>query len=137
MKQITGAQYWTEKNQIAKRRTLDNNTDQTVLDIINQIKQSGDAAIRQLTKELDDVLLPKFQVTKEEFKDAYKQVSPAFLRALTKAKNNIQQFHAKQMQQSWFTNSHSGILLGQKITPLEKVGIYVLIVERQHILQLY
>ncbi|GAA0419699.1 histidinol dehydrogenase [Virgibacillus salarius] len=125
MKQITGAQYWTEKNQIAKRRTLDNNTDQTVLDIINQIKQSGDAAIRQLTKELDDVLLPKFQVTKEEFKDAYKQVSPAFFRALTKAKNNIQQFHAKQMQQSWFTNSHSGILLGQKITPLEKVGIYV------------
>ncbi|GGJ66741.1 histidinol dehydrogenase [Virgibacillus salexigens] len=126
MKWLTGAQYWSSKiSSQAIEDQLENSIDQSVLDIIRQVKEAGDRAVNSLTNQFDGIKLDDFTVTKDEFAEARDQVSPAFVPALEQAKSNITRFHQRQLQQSWIDSSIPGIVLGQQVTPLERVGIYI------------
>jgi len=98
-----------------------------VSDIIEQIKNRKDKALFDYTEQFDHIRLTKetIRVTEEEIQEACVQIEPEYLEIMKKAAENIKKYHAKQLQNSWFDSSDSGIILGQKVTPLAKVGIYV------------
>ena len=98
----------------------------SVNDIVNAVRTNGDAAVFEYTKRFDgaDINENNIIVTEEEIKEAYSKVSDELIDVIRKALVNIEKYHEKQKQNSWFT-SEDGIILGQKITPLERVGVYV------------
>ena len=95
--------------------------------IIQNIKENGDDALFSYTKQFDkaDINASNVKVTDEEFEEAYKAVNPALLDVIRKALVNIESYHELQKQNSWFKSTPQGTMLGQKVTPLEKVGVYV------------
>ena len=95
--------------------------------IIQNIKENGDEALFSYTKQFDkaDINASNVKVTDEEFEEAYKAVDPALLDVIRKALVNIESYHELQKQNSWFKSTPQGTMLGQKVTPLEKVGVYV------------
>ena len=99
----------------------------TVADILANVKEKGDEALFSYTKEFDKVeVTPKtIRVTEEEIEEAYKAVDASLLEVIRKALVNIRSYHEKQRQNSWFTSTENGTMLGQKITPLNRVGVYV------------
>ena len=98
----------------------------TVKEIIEEVRTRGDEAVFEYTLKFDKAVITpaNLVVTKEEIEEAYKEVSPELIDVIRKAKVNIKAFHEKQLQNSWFT-SENGIMLGQKVTALENVGVYV------------
>ncbi|MCF0132643.1 MAG: histidinol dehydrogenase, partial [Blautia sp.] len=98
-----------------------------VAEILLNIKEKGDAALFSYTRQFDKVQITKdsILVTDEEIKEAYEKTDPALLSVIRKALVNIRDFHEKQRQNSWFTSTTQGTMLGQKVTPLERVGVYV------------
>ena len=94
--------------------------------IIEKVRSDRDEAVFSYTKQFDgaDINASNVLVTEEEIKEAYEQVDQTLLEVIRKALVNIRKYHEKQRQQSWFT-SEDGIILGQKVTALEKVGVYV------------
>ena len=99
----------------------------TVVDILANVKEKGDEALFSYTKEFDKVeVTPEtIRVTEEEIEDAYKAVDASLLEVIRKALVNIRSYHEKQRQNSWFTSTENGTMLGQKVTPLNRVGVYV------------
>ncbi|MCB5708255.1 histidinol dehydrogenase [Blautia wexlerae] len=99
----------------------------TVAQILDKVKNEGDAALFVYTKEFDkaDVTKETIRVTDAEIEEAYAQIDPALLGVIRKALVNIRQYHEKQIQNSWFTSTTDGTMLGQKVTPLNRVGVYV------------
>ncbi|MBI5231565.1 MAG: histidinol dehydrogenase [Coriobacteriales bacterium] len=93
--------------------------------IVDDVKARGDIALFEHTEKLDGVKLESLRVTREEIEAAVKAVEPEFLDAMTSAAGAIEDFHSRQLPQSWFTTQDGGIFLGQKVTPLQRVGIYV------------
>ncbi len=93
--------------------------------IVDDVRARGDAALREYTLQLDRVELGDMGVSETEIEAAVAQCEPAFLDALSMAAAAIEEFHERQVQQSWFTAQEGGILLGQKVTPIGRVGIYV------------
>lgn len=98
-----------------------------VNEIIAQVRAKKDEALFAYTKRFDgaDINEKNILVTDQEIQKAYDLVEPSLLKVIRKALVNIRSFHEKQRQQSWFTSQENGILLGQKITPLKTVGVYV------------
>jgi len=98
-----------------------------VNDIISTVRERRDKAIFEYTKRFDgaDINASNILVTEEEIKEAYEQVDEKLLEVIRKALVNIRDYHAKQRQNSWFDSQPNGIILGQKVTPLKKVGVYV------------
>lgn len=98
-----------------------------VTDIVNNVKAKGNQALFEYTEKFDGVKISAdcIKVTEEEVKEAYEEVSEELLAIIRKALKNIESYHAKQRQQSWFDATPMGTILGQKVTPLEKVGVYV------------
>jgi histidinol dehydrogenase len=99
--------------------------DEQVLEIINQVRKNGDQALFSYTEKFDGAALEELMVSEKEFEDAKNLVTPADVQALQKAKDNIEQFHLQQVEKSWFIEKEKGITLGQKITPMEKAGVYI------------
>lgn len=99
--------------------------DETVKEIIANVKISGDASLYKYTKEFDKVELTSLKVTQEEIDEALNNVHPQFLAILEEAKENIFDFHQTQLEKTWLNYKADGIILGQKVTPLERVGVYV------------
>ncbi len=95
--------------------------------ILKEVKEKGDEALFSFTERFDGVTLTKdtLRVTKEEIEEAYAQIDPELLAVIRKALANIRSFHEKQKRTSWFDSQPDGTLLGQKITPLALVGVYV------------
>ena len=93
--------------------------------IVDDVRQRGDVALREYTLNFDKAAIEEFLVTPEEIEAAVAQVEPEFLEALTTAAGAIEDFHKRQIPQSWFTTQEGGVFLGQKVTPLRRVGIYV------------
>lgn len=95
--------------------------------ILEDVKNRGDEALIEYTEKFDGVKLSseKIAVSNEEIKNAYKIVDSDFIKAITHAKNNIWNFHEKQKSKSWMMTGSSGSILGQKVMPLQNVGIYV------------
>lgn len=98
-----------------------------VNDIIEQVRAKKDAAIFDYTKKFDgaDINAANILVTEDEIKEAYEMVDEKLLEVIRKALVNIRTYHEKQRQYSWFDSEDSGIILGQKVTALERVGVYV------------
>lgn len=95
--------------------------------ILEEVKEKGDEALFSFTERFDGAKLTKetLKVTKEELEEAYELVDPELLTVIRKALVNIKGFHEKQKRNSWFDSQEDGTLLGQKITPLQSVGVYV------------
>ena len=96
-------------------------------EILEQVKSIGEEAVIKYTNKFDSDKINKdnIKVTEEEISNAYELVDKKFIKALKLAKSNIEFFHEKQKQNSWMTNKDKGVILGQKVVPLDKVGIYV------------
>ena len=98
-----------------------------VAQILDKVKKDGDEALFAYTKEFDkaDVTKETIRVTEAEIEEAYAEIDPALLGVIRKALVNIRKYHEKQIQNSWFTSETNGTMLGQKVTPLNRVGVYV------------
>lgn len=101
------------------------NVEQAVREILAAVSQKGDQAVLACTERFDGVRLEALQVSREEMEQAVAQVEPEFLAVLEQAAENIRQFHSRQVRSSFLIADKPGIVLGQKVTPIEKVGIYV------------
>ncbi len=98
-----------------------------VQEILDTVKEKRDEALFAYTEKFDGVKLDAscIQVTEEEIEEAYKVIDPELLRIVRRALENIESYHAKQMQYSWFDSKPDGTILGQKVTALQRVGVYV------------
>ncbi len=93
--------------------------------IVDDVRARGDAALFDLTKQFDGVDLAELRVTTEDIEAAREAVPAEFSDAIAAAAAAIEEFHAKRRPTSWFTTQEGGVFLGQKVTPLRRVGIYV------------
>ena len=98
-----------------------------VAEIIEEVRKNRDAAVFTYTEQFDHAKIDANHliVTEEEINEAYENVDPQLLKVIRKSLVNIRDFHSKQLQNSWFTSGENGTILGQKVTPLDKVGVYV------------
>lgn len=98
-----------------------------VQEIVNRVKQQGDTALFEYTKNFDgaDINNSNIRVTDSEIREALSLVDKSLLEIMKKAMKNIQEYHQKQVQHSWFDSKPDGTILGQKVTALERVGVYV------------
>lgn len=96
-----------------------------VADIIADVRENGDTAVKAYCAKFDKAELTSLEVTPEEIQAAVSQVEPEFLDILREAAENIRAFHSRQVRNSFVIADKPGIVLGQKITPIEKVGVYV------------
>lgn len=99
--------------------------DQRVRTILQDVKQRGDEALRSWTEELDGFRPEALAVPSQELQLAWDQTEPELKAILEEAAQRIRRFHSFQLERSWTTDSEPGICLGQKVTPLDRVGIYV------------
>ena len=115
------------KNLLKRSPSNFGNYAETVQGIVDDVRDNGDAALFSYTKKFDkaDITASNVKVTQEEIDYAYTQVSSELLDVIRKAKKNIWEYHEKQKQYSWFDSKPNGTLLGQKITALASVGVYV------------
>lgn len=96
-----------------------------VSEIINNVKTNGDKALSEYLEKFDKVKLTDFKVSEEEITAALNKVEPEFLEILKEAESNIRAFHEKQVRQGFMMTAKNGVILGQRVVPIEKVGIYV------------
>lgn len=98
-----------------------------VKEIVENVRLKGDEALFSYTKKFDKASLDSSNlvVTDEEIKTAYEEVDETLLKVIRKSLVNIRSFHEKQLQNSWFESNDKGVILGQKVTPIENVGVYV------------
>lgn len=101
------------------------NVEQIVADIIENVKVNGDKALFEYTEKFDKAVLTSLQVTEDEIEEAVKAVEPEFLEILEKAAKNIRKFHEKQVRNSFIINDETGIVIGQKVIPVDRAGLYV------------
>lgn len=103
--------------------------DQKIVDIVSTIirnvKENGDDAVREYTVRFDGSVPKKTVITKEELQSYLDMVDDDFKSAIIKAKDNIYDFHLRQAQQSWMTTKENGVIMGQRVRGLHRVGIYV------------
>ncbi len=99
----------------------------TVKAIVNDVMENGDKAVFSYTEKFDGIKLDAdtIRVTEAEIKKAYEDADPALIDVIKKAIVNIEEFHSKQLQNSWIDTKENGVILGQKVTPMENVGVYV------------
>ncbi len=125
---LTKASIQTLLSDLLKRSPANYNTyEASVKEIVENVRLNGDDALFNYTKQFDgaDITSNNLIVTEEEINNAYKEVDDALLQVIRKALVNIRNFHEKQLQNSWFESSPKGIILGQKVTAIENVGVYV------------
>lgn len=96
-----------------------------VAEIIERVRREGDAALYDYTCRFDGAELTSLKVTESEFKEALDKVEPAYLEVLGRAAERIRAYHEKQIRSSFMFTAPGGVVLGQKIRPIEKVGLYV------------
>lgn len=97
----------------------------TVAEIIKNVRENGDKALFEYCEKFDKAQLSSLAVTKEEIDEALSLVEPEFLKILEKAAKNIRKFHSRQVRNSFIINDEDGIVIGQKIIPVDRAGLYV------------
>ncbi len=113
------------KDEIFSRMAETPDVSDTVSAIIENVKENGDKAVFEYTARFDKAEISTLEVTKEEIEEAVASVEPEFLRILKTAAENIRKFHSKQVRNSFIISEDNGIVTGQKITPVERAGLYV------------
>ena len=111
--------------EIFAREDIAANVEGAVSQIIANVIEKGDAALFEYCAKFDRVELDSLEVTAQEIEEAFQTVEPEFLDILREAAVNIRAFHEKQVRNSFLLNSSGGVVIGQKVTPIEKVGLYV------------
>lgn len=114
--------------QTSIKRSVDNGTEEQrkiVQKIIEDVRKGGDDAVKSYTEKFDGVQLQELKVKNEEIAEAYGQLDDSTITILQEAAENIRSFHEKQLRPSWMTTEENGSMLGQKVTPLDSVGLYV------------
>ena len=98
-----------------------------VADIVENIKNNGDKALFEYTAKFDKFALnaDNIRVTENEIEEAYASISPKYIEVMKEAFENIKAYHEMQVRNSWFSTKADGSILGQRITPIAKVGVYV------------
>lgn len=109
----------------ARSGEIDRKVTSAVTDILNNVKQNGDDAMREYTLKFDGHMPSKFEISREEIDSSPDKCDRDFILALYKAADNIRDFHARQKQQSWLEPKQNGVILGQRIRGLKRVGVYV------------
>lgn len=109
----------------ARSGEIDRKVTSAVTDILNNVKQNGDDAVREYTLKFDGHMPSKFEISREEIDSSPDKCDHDFILALYKAADNIRDFHARQKQQSWLEPKQNGVILGQRIRGLKRVGVYV------------
>ena len=112
-------------SEIFRRDNIAPDVEDVVKDIVAEVKKNGDDALRAYSLKFDKTQLDALEVSKEEMEEALKQVEPEFMDILREASANIRFFHEKQVRNSFVVTREDGVVLGQKIIPIEKVGVYV------------
>ncbi|MCY8857841.1 histidinol dehydrogenase [Bacillus atrophaeus] len=110
------------------KRSIDAGTEEqrkTVRSIIEDVRRHGDQAVKAYTEKFDGISLDDTRVTEEEIKQAYSLLDERLLQVIRQAIRNIQEYHERQLQSSWFYHRKDGTMLGQKITALDSAGVYV------------
>lgn len=102
-----------------------NNVSEKVTEILNNVRKNGDKALIEYTERFDKVRLDSIEVKASEMKEALSKVEPEFMGILQRAASNIRAFHSRQVRNSFIINEQDGVVIGQKIMPIERVGIYV------------
>ena len=101
------------------------NVADAVSEIIKNVRAKGDEALFEYSRKFDRVELSSLEVTKEEIENALNLVEPEFIEILREAKENIYAFHSRQVRNSFLISEKEGVIIGQKVIPIEKVGLYV------------
>ena len=109
----------------ARSGEIDRKVTSAVTDILNNVKQNGDDAVREYTLKFDGHMPSKFEISREEIDSSPDKCDRDFILALYKAADNIRDFHDRQKQQSWLEPKQNGVILGQRIRGLKRVGVYV------------
>ncbi len=126
---ITKANGTTEYARIESLKQTSGETDQKIVDIVtsilNGVKEGGDEAVREYTARFDGSVPKKTVIEKDELAEYLNEADDDFKKAISDAKENIYRFHLKQAQQSWLTTEDNGVIMGQRIRGLARVGIYV------------
>jgi histidinol dehydrogenase len=113
---------------ISIKRSVESGTEEQLLavkSIIEDVKKRGEEAVREYTEKFDAANLEFFSVTKVEINEAYEVIDQELISVIQEAATNIQSFHLNQLRPSWMTTEKNGTILGQKITSLDSVGLYV------------
>ena len=109
--------------------TRDNNNDRSVDEIVSgileDVRTNGDTALLGYCEKFDKAKLSSLEVSQQEIDDAFGSIDPDFIKTLELARDNIEAFHTQQIRKNFVLNDKEGIVLGQKVTPIEKVGLYV------------
>ncbi len=114
-----------DKNEIFSRTESSVNVEEIVSDIIYNVRKSGDKALFEYCEKFDKAKLDTLLVSEEEIEEAVTLVEPKFLEILEKAAKNIRKFHEKQVRNSFIINDENGIVIGQKVIPVDRAGLYV------------
>ncbi len=112
-------------SEIFARVTPEFDVAEIVSGIIKNVRENGDKALFEYTERFDGASLSSLQVTKEEIEEALGLVEPKFLQVLSTAAANIRKFHEKQVRNSFIINDENGIVMGQKVIPVDAAGLYV------------
>lgn len=110
---------------VARKQSETKDVSTVVAQIIARVQQQGDQALFQLIEEIDQVTLSSLTVSPGEIDAAVRAVSPELLEVMEQAKENILAFHQKQVQQGFVLTKENGVVMGQRVLPLAKVGVYV------------
>ena len=114
-----------KNSEIFARSTPSVNVEKIVSDIISNVRENGDKALYEYCEKFDKAKLDSLLVSKEEIEEALNSVEPEFIEILKKAAANIRKFHARQVRNSFIINDEDGIIIGQKVIPVDRAGLYV------------
>ena len=119
------AEYALIENLKKRAGETDSKIVEIVTNVINSVKAEGDEAVREFTARFDGTVPKKTVITKEELQSYLDEVDEDFKKAIVNAQKNIFDFHKRQAQQSWLTTQPNGVIMGQRVRGLKRVGIYV------------
>ena len=115
----------SESDILTRDIKLESGVENTVAEIIENVKTNGDSALLDYSEKFDGARPDSLVVSEDEITEAIRNVNPALLEVISSAKLNIENYHKKQVREGYRTREGVGMILGQKITPLKKVGVYV------------
>ncbi len=110
---------------LSRRAVFDEETERRVKEILDRVRKEGDTAVRDYTKQFDGVTLKAFRATSKELNQAVKKVPKSLMQILEKAAENILRFHEHELEKSFFYDDGDGVIIGQKVTPIERALCYV------------
>ena len=110
---------------MSRQASFNPDVDRSVRSIIDAVRQNGDTAVRSFSKEFDRADVKEIVVSPSHLEKAFQSLSPEFKEILREAADNIRRFHERQLPDSWFMDDGAGVMLGQRVVPIQRVGVYV------------